>query len=83
MVPTMNDRLWKSLLLGLLAAILVSQWATQLLHQRQAAQQLAVLQSIDAQIKRQAESNEELVASLNDLADVVDDIHGHVEGLGE
>ncbi|MBI4905085.1 MAG: hypothetical protein HY820_15735 [Acidobacteria bacterium] len=79
----MNDRLWKTLLLGLLAAILASQWVTELLRHRQSGHQIAVLQSIDAQLKKQAETTDELVASVEDIAEVIEDVHSHLEGMAE
>ena len=79
----MNHSLSKTLLLCLLAAILVSQWFTELLRHRQSAQQIAILQSIDAQLKKQAETTDEMVASLEEIADVIEDVHSHVEGLAE
>lgn len=74
----MNDRFWHSLIAGLLAAVLLSQWAIQLLQARQASQQLAVMVSIDSALKKQSDATTEMVASLEDLADVIDDIHDHV-----
>jgi hypothetical protein len=75
----MNDRLWKFLSLALLAAILSSQWVIQILHHQEASRQLATAQSIESLLKHQSETTSEMVASLDDMADVIDDIHEHVD----
>lgn len=79
----MNDRSWKTLAALLLGGILISQWLIQSLQYREAARQLSVMQSIEDLLKKQSETTTEMVASLEDLADVVDDIHGHVESLSK
>lgn len=78
----MTDRVWKLALLALVAALLLSQWLSQFMQYRQMAHQLALLQSIETSVKQQVETTDQMVASLEDLADVLDDVHGHVEGMG-
>lgn len=74
----MNDRLWKGGLLALLAAILITQWTLGWLERREAAQQTAVLRSIEGLMKQHHESTDEIIASLDDMADVLDDVHSHL-----
>lgn len=76
----MSERYWKTVVAGLLGAVLVSQWMIHLLDAREASQRLAVMVSIESLLKKQSDSTTELVASLDEMADVIDDIHEHVEG---
>ncbi|MBL8234461.1 MAG: hypothetical protein JNL98_38540 [Bryobacterales bacterium] len=78
----MSDRVWRTATLGLLTGILLSQWVTQWRHDQEASQHLAVMRSIEALLKQHNESNEEIIASIEDLSDAVSDVHSHVEGFG-
>ncbi|MCS7023506.1 MAG: hypothetical protein NZV14_01805 [Bryobacteraceae bacterium] len=78
----MKDQWWRIATVGLLVGILLSQWVIHWSQSQQAAQEVAVLRSIEALLRQHNESNREILASLDELADVVDDVHAHVEGFG-
>jgi type II secretory pathway pseudopilin PulG len=78
----MSDRVWRTALLGLLTGILLSQWVIEWRQKMRETQSLAVLRSIESLLRQHNESNEQIIASLEDIADAVSDIHSHVEGFG-
>jgi hypothetical protein len=78
----MSDRVWRTALLGLLTGILLSQWVIEWRQHMRDTQTVTLMRSIESLLKQHNESNEQIIASLEDIADAVSDIHSHVEGFG-
>lgn len=69
-------------MLGLLTGVLISQWVIDWRQQMRDAQSLTVMRSIETLLKQHSESDEQVIASMEELADAISDIHSHVEGFG-
>jgi type II secretory pathway pseudopilin PulG len=62
----------------LLAGILASQWILHSLAQREAARNRRVLESIQTLLQKEQQDNTEMLGALDDMQELLDDIHGHL-----
>jgi hypothetical protein len=68
----------KTVITVLLAAILVTQWTVHVLEAREASRTRRVIESIQTLLQKDDQSNTEILGALDDIQDVLDDVHGHL-----
>ena len=77
-MPCGTKRCGGGALVVLLTAVLISQWTIGWREHRESARRLEVLRSIEGLMKQHNESEGEIIASIDDMADVLDDVHSHL-----
>ncbi len=70
-------------IVALLAGILISQWTLHAMAQRESARTRRVMENIQQLLEKDQQSNSEILGALDDLQELMEDVHGPPGAGGE